>query len=257
MTIKTYGETLFEDYLRNQGIAYEYEPPLAGTTRRVDFVVEHPEKGKILFEVKDIVVAPPGHGPSAIHPYVPIRNHIKAGQKKFKELPDALCALVLAAPPGSFVDIESPHFMLGAMYGDYAFRVPFAAQTGQASAPDGEWFFQPGKGQMVRRSGFMNTRIAALISLLNYDTFQKEAVQYVKAEDGRSPAERWSDVAEGRAGIKAEPTPCVIVWENAVSDRRLPRELFRGEMDAWWTIEGGFQELSFAGEKRKRLSIDR
>jgi hypothetical protein len=30
----------------------------------------------------------------------------------------------------------------------------------------------------------------------------------------------------------------VTVWENAVALRKLPSDLFRGDMDAWWETDG-------------------
>jgi hypothetical protein len=61
----------------------------------------------------------------------------------------------------------------------------------------------------------------------------------------------------GLAGISQDPTPCVTVWENGTAKRRLPQDLFRGPMDAWWTADNGFQELTFIGAKRQALKIDR
>lgn len=62
MSIRTFGEELFERYLQSQGIKYEREPELPGIPQLVDFVVEHQACGKILLEVKDIENERPAPG---------------------------------------------------------------------------------------------------------------------------------------------------------------------------------------------------
>jgi hypothetical protein len=110
---------------------------LPGISQRVDFVVDHPDCGKILLEVKDIVNEPPAAGGFGFFdPYRPIRAHIEAGKKKFKNTADYTCALVLAAPPASFVMLEDPRTIMGAMYGDLGFQMPVNTATGVAD-PDG------------------------------------------------------------------------------------------------------------------------
>jgi hypothetical protein len=108
---------------------------------------------------------------------------------------------------------------------------------------------------MVRRSGFSNTRIAAIISLFRYNTFAMDALRSLRTDDGRSREERWEDIFSGRAGISEEPTLCVTVWENGAAKRRLPQDLFRGPMDEWWTCDGEQQGRSFIGERRLALGI--
>ncbi|MGO9340246.1 MAG: hypothetical protein ACLPY1_22350 [Terracidiphilus sp.] len=257
MNEKTYGELLFEKYLNSQGDNFEYEPPLPNTKRLVDYVVKHPTHGQILLEVKDIQSPAPSGSFFQFEPYLAIRSHIDAGSKKFKDLPDALCALVLVAAPGSFVDLLSPHVMLGAMYGDFGWSIPFDVELGEADASQIEARFFAGKGRMVRSHSVQNTRIAALISLVDYYTFPKEAVLYLKTDDGRSEAERRADLYEGRTSIGEEKTPCVTVWENSTAKRRLPQDIFRGEMDAWWTCDQEGQARSFVGKKRLALKIDK
>jgi hypothetical protein len=110
---------------------------------------------------------------------------------------------------------------------------------------------------MVRANCFSNTRIAALISLVDYYTFPKEGALFLKTNDGRTEAERKADLFEGRTDISDEKTPCVSVWENGTAKRRLPQDIFRGDMDAWWTCEEEGQSRSFVGQRRLRLKIDK
>jgi hypothetical protein len=256
MNKKTYGEELFEKYLNAQSIPFKHEPNIDGSSCLIDFVIDHPTHGAILIEVKDITSSMFTGRIGVFDPYDPVREHIEEGQRKFKDFPDALCALALVVAPEGLADLQSPHVMLGSMYGDMGFTIPINVESGQADASQIRRDFLIGKGKMVRRSRFQNTRISALISLHNYHTFAKEAALYIRTDDGRAHEERWLDVHAGRTNISADPTPCVTVWENAVAKRRLPRDLFRGSMDAWWTADEGNQELSFIGERRLALNID-
>jgi hypothetical protein len=254
VTVKTGGELLFEKYLNAQGTKFEYEPHLSGTTKLIDYVVEHPTHGQILFEVKDIHHQPSGGSISAFDPHKEIRSKIVKGAEKFKDLPDALCVLVLAAAPGSFVDLLSPRIMLGAMYGDWGVTIPFNPKLGHLDASEIESKFLIGNGKMVRPNCFLNTRIAALISLVNYDTSSKRGLQYIMKDDGRTKEERWADILNGTA--RFSEIPCVTVWENGTAKRRLPQDIFRGDMDTWWTCGERGQIRSYAGQERLTLRID-
>jgi len=257
MNPKTPGELAFEEYLDGHDIAFEHEPPLSFTNKLIDYVVDHPTHGTIYFEVKDINCPPPAGSAGAFDPYLPIRNHIEEGQRKFKDFAEKLCVLVLYAPPGSFVNLMEPRDMLGAMYGNLGFTIPFDPVSGTADSSRMESKFLVGEGKMVRPTRFQNTRIAALISLVRYETFGKEAMRYIETEDGRSPDERWSDALSGLAGISQDPTLCVTVWENGTAKRKLPQDIFRGPMDAWWTCDDDRQGPSFIGERRLALGIDK
>jgi hypothetical protein len=85
----------------------------------------------------------------------------------------------------------------------------------------------------------------------------KEAVLYLNTNDGRTEAERKADLYEGRININQDLTPCVTVWENGTAKRRLPQDIFRGAMDAWWTCDEEGQSRSFVGQKRIDLKIDK
>jgi hypothetical protein len=255
----TYGEQLLEEYLVSHGIPFEREPKLPRVSQLIDFVVDHPTGGKILLEVKDVVNPLPPRGFSTFNSYKPIREHIEEGQRKFKSTADYLCVLALAAPPGSFVNLNEPHVMLGAMYGDLGFRVPFDPRRGTAQNEEITSEFLVGDGKMVRRTRLQNTRIAALISVQEFAVWHLAMRKYMNTDDGRSRAERANDIHQGIAGlpedIEAKATG-ITVWENGTAPKKLPQDLFRGEMDAWWEYSSGEQKLSFIGERRRALGAD-
>ncbi len=259
MNKSTYGESLFEAYLLSQGIAFKREPKLPGISQLIDFVIDHPTHGKILLEVKDIVNRMPTRGPSVFDPYKPIREHIEEGTRKFRATPDYVCGLVLAAPPGSFVQLNEPNYMLGAMYGDVGFRIPFDPSRDTSQEPEVRAEFLVGKGKMVRPSRLQNTRIAALISIQEFAVWHLAMRKYIHTDDGRTKRERVQDISDGVAGLledfEAKETG-VTVWENAVATKRLPCDLFKGKMDAWYEFSDGRQTLTFVGERRRSLGVD-
>lgn len=259
MNKSTYGEQLLEAYFVSRGIAFDREPPLPGVSQLIDFVIDHPTHGKVLLEVKDIVNPMPPQGFSTFNPYKPIREHIEEGTRKFKSTADYVCALVLAAPPGSFVQLNEPSTILGAMYGDVGFRIPF--DPSGKSDPDAEVRseFLVGKGKMIRPSRLQNTRIASLISIQEFAVWHLAMRKYMNRDDGRTRAERAQDIREGNAGLPEDidsKETGVTVWENAVATRKLPGDLFKGEMDAWYEVSEGHQTLTYSGEQRRALGVD-
>jgi hypothetical protein len=255
----TYGERVFEAYLVSQGFAFEREPKLPGILQLIDFVIDHPTHGKLLFEVKDIVNPLPQRGFSAFDPYKPIREHIEEGTRKFRATANYVCGLVLAAPPGSFVQLDEPNYMLGAMYGDLGFRIPFNTYGDTSEEPEVRAEFLVGKGKMIRPSRLQNTRIAALISVQEFAVWHLAMRKYIHTDDGRTKRERVQDIHDGVAGLpedtEAKETG-VTVWENAVATKKLPGDLFKGKMDAWYEFLDGHQRLTFAGERRQSLGVD-
>ena len=132
------------------------------------FVVDHPECGKIMLEVKDIERSPPSLGISAFDSRKPIRAYIEAGTQKFKNTADYLCVLILAAPPGSFVMLEDPMAITGAMYGNPGFRIPVNTGNGTADPKGIEKVYLVGDGKMIRKTRVQNTRIAAIITIIEH-----------------------------------------------------------------------------------------
>jgi hypothetical protein len=255
----TYGETLFEEYLISQNVSFEREPKLPGMSQLIDFVVDHPTHGKILLEVKDIENAPAPRGFSQIDTYGPIRSHIEDAREKFRSARDYICALILVASPGSLVMLNEPHVMLGAMYGDFGFKIPFDPVRGEADPDQIRSEFLVGKGKMVRSARVQNTRISAIITVQQYALWHLTMRAHANTDDGRPRGERLEDVLRGDIEMpEYEATALgVTVWENAVATKKLPGDMFRGEMDAWWETDGqGEQSLTFIGEKRRVLRVD-
>lgn len=258
MNRSTYGETLFERYLVSQQVRFEREPPLPGVSQLIDFVVDHPTHGKILLEVKDIENPLPVLGFSVFNPYAPIRTHIEAGKRKFKSTSNYVCGLVLAAPPGSFVQLNEPSVILGAMYGDLGFKIPFDPEGGEFDSNSVTSEFLIGNGEMIRNSRTRTTRIAALITVQEYRIRHFAYRKHVNADDGRAPEEREADICSGRLELPDRDATeiGVTVWANATASQKLPKDLFQGEMDAWWEVTANGQTQTYVGHLRRSLGVD-
>lgn len=248
--IGPYGEELFERYLINRSLRYERHPYLLETRKVLDFAVYASDGTRILVEVKTIFKPPPVHSGVGYHdPYLPIRNHLGEAFRQFTDLPDTLNVIALAAFPGSFVDLSSPHIMLGAMYGDTSFQIPFDTATGRGDSKAGTNVFVQGKGPMIGR--FLQprrTRISAVLSLHN------------PAPDWPGCPERGSlslsDIARKAVAQLQNPKadmrlPYVTCWDNAAAASLVPGELFTGPMDQRWSVENGFQSRVFVGTERR------
>lgn len=243
----TQGETLFAQYLTEQGIPFEYEQLEPSKRKPVDFTVPHPVCGSVLLEVKDIENEMP-LGVSHVDFYKPIRAHIDAGKDKFREYKNRVCALVLFGANG-FVNFDA-NVILGAMYGDFGWTIPFNPELGHHDASQMRTQFIPGRGRMVKKSGEVwNTRISALLTLHNYHVHSLALQRFIRTDDGRTRAERVRDAFDGTVPFPEEYRLGVTVCENAFASQTLPRDLFKGEMDDWWTIEGEFQTRSYVGSR--------
>jgi hypothetical protein len=238
-------------------VSFEREAPLPGMSQRIDFILDHPDCGKILLEVKDILNTPPPSG--FFDPYRPIRAHIEAGTRKFKNAADYVCVLVLAAPPNSFVQLNDPVTIMGSMYGNLGFRVPVNLGRGAASPDMAVAAYIVGEGKMIRKTRLQNRRIAAIVSVIDFKLRHHAMRKYVNTDDGRSREERVLDVQDGLVELPdfEAALPGVTVWENAIANRKLPRDLFKGEMDAWWEVSSDGRQLpTYIGDLRRALDVD-
>jgi hypothetical protein len=135
--------------------------------------------------------------------------------------------LVLYGGQG-FVDLGTPTAMLGAMYGDFSFSVPFNTGQGRYDPNLITTGFSLGEGHMVRGDGKpRNTRISALVALHNYNAQALAIKRYLNREDGRPKRDRIHDVYNEVVSFPEEHRLGVSVWENAFASSRLPRDLFR------------------------------
>jgi hypothetical protein len=112
---------------------------------------------------------------------------------------------------------------------------------------------------MIRTTRVQNTRIAALITVQRYALWHLTMRKHANTDDGRTRGDRLADILCGDIEMPDENAIAlgVTVWESAVALRKLPSDLFRGDMDAWWETDGnGGQSLTFIGDRRGALGVD-
>ena len=94
---KTKSELLFEGYPRAHGYTnFDFEPEMPGTTKRPDYRLAAGGQN-VLFEIKEFRGTPGDFSSRGgfFNPYPPLREKIEAGRKKFKDLDQHCCCLVL------------------------------------------------------------------------------------------------------------------------------------------------------------------
>lgn len=197
---RTEGELLFEQYLSSEGILFEFEQVQNGKSKVPDYHITR-QGVSYFFDVKDFARAQPGRGVMTFDPYAAIREKVNQGCRKFKEYKSYCCGLVLHNLGNPFVDLESTRIIMGAMYGNAAYSIPFNPEASEFDVDRMQPTFTVG-GKMMnpKQTGVQNTTISALITLTRF----------------------YSD----------ERVPRLIVWHNLVARIPFPRDLFNGRYDA-------------------------
>ncbi len=224
---QTQGEILFEEYLKEQNLPFEFEKEYPGKSKRPDYTIEWNGKA-VIFEVKDIDPLekfPAGFG--YFDPYTRIREKIEQGRDKFKQYKEFCCGLVLHNAGQPFVSLHDPDIMLGAMYGDSGFTFPVDTRTGKGDASQLKRAFLA-RGKMIRPKWSAPQRIQPhylqLMDLVR-DNPRRDLAEYEAEIRGRIPDYD-----------PAFTVPRVIVWHNAVARISFPELLFCGNYDTHFGI---------------------
>jgi hypothetical protein len=249
---KTISESLFEDYLRSQGLAFKFEKTYPGKSKLVDYTVAV-EGGDFLFEVKQFEQKNyplPQSGPTYIDPHRAIRAKIEQAKEKFREYDGFPCCLVMFNSNDAFVMDTEPHAVLGAMYGEIGVQFPLAAGV-VTIAPSLEPTFVGEKGRMIHREKPCNTRISAVISLYRYHVGSLRYGQWMKQmlADLKAGKIKEEDIVEPELSIE-EVQLAVSVWKNIYADTPFPETLFRGLYDEHWGLVGDYVKRTYIGPGR-------
>ncbi len=263
--IKTESERLFEAYLDAAGIPYRFEQPLEGSTRRPDYQVLYGDQ-KLLFDVKEFHATSEDFRPAAggYDPYQPIREKILAARKKFKDLEQYCCCLVLYNGQKPLVDLEW-RFIYGAMLGDLGLRVPFDPSRGGLVIEQAEQGFVGGGGRMLRYTSSTpvapeNTTVSAILVIQRLAAGARRFRVSVRRKE--SELGRQLGVEEFFAKLKkAEGTDedygltrlRIITNENPYARTPLPRGIFCGPLDELYGEKDACIQRLFAGEQIQRL----
>ena len=261
-TVRTDSELLFEEYLRSHALGYfEFEPEVAGTARRPDYrLVVQGEP--ILFDVKEFRSDPAlflNSAGGAYDPYCRIREKIDAARKKFKDLREFPCCLVLYNCGHPLVDLASWYIVYGAMLGNFGFSFPVDINSGAGDPDEMTPGFHAG-GKMLRHQGehvvaAQNTKISALIVLQHLGLGMRRLSAYIDRiklkSDSKISVEQVWKITHEAIGTERDPSLRqlrVIVYENPVAQKPLSREMFRGEYDERYGPEDGKLLRIYAGK---------
>ncbi len=267
----TESEQLLEAYLLSQGLTeFQFEPQLGDSAQRPDYRL-HVGQKVILLEVKQFEATAadfrPGFG--VYDPYGPIREKIDAGRKKFKELKNYCCCLILYNREKPLVDL-SWQFVYGAMLGNMAFRIPFDPRRGALSDQLEDGFFggggkmvRYGKGKLPKPMEPQNSTISAVAVLQQMGVGKRRfdiAVKQWEQELGRELTfEEHFEAMTNARGTERDVSLTqlrVVVCENPYARFALPREIFRGPYDETYGVDEAPRShvtRLFAGERIKEL----
>ena len=245
---RTVSEEKFEEYLRLRGIPFEHEPSIAGSSRAPDYLLR--DREAFLVEVKEFVGksedAKSGFG--AFDAYAPIRKKIEAARKKFQNLKNYPCGLLLYNVSGHLIRIDRPEVVMGAMLGDLGFKFRVDPEKGSAIEEPKPAFLRRGKMINYASKQPWNQTIGAILVLEEFNLGIKRYLseeRRLEAEKGRSLKDE--ELAPLRETV-GEAALRVKLHENPYARKRFPREAFRGSFDEHWSwSEDGRLERGFVG----------
>jgi len=250
--IKNESEELLEAYLFSHGlIEFEFQPALEGCAQKPDYLLRVGAK-EILLEVKEFRATSQDFSRSsgAYDPYQPIREKILAGRKRFKELEDYCCCLVLYKSEKPLVDLGW-EFIYGAMLGNMAVRMPFDPARGLLSGQeqtgflgDGGKMIHYGKGQPAKPLEPQNSTISAVLALQQMSVGKRRFDISVKRRrqglGRRLTFQEHFEMMDKSRGTEQDVSLTqlrIVVCENPCARIPLPREVFRGTYDETYGVD--------------------
>jgi hypothetical protein len=169
VTERTVSELAFEEYLSKQGIIFRYEELPNRITQSVDYSFKIASK-TLRIDVKEWAPKRQLPGVGSLDPYMPVRNKIEEGRKKFKQYKDRdePCVLVLYHYGPQLIPLDDIS-IFGAMRGNLGWVVPIDPDTGVGDASQTKIVFTNG-GKMIHQTPsalvrFQNTTISAIAVL--------------------------------------------------------------------------------------------
>jgi hypothetical protein len=244
----TPGERCFEEYLGAQNLSnFEYEKERPDKKRKPDYTIVIDDR-EYLFEVKDFDYVDLGTE-GGFNSYSRIRSKIGEARRQFKEFQGWPCSVVLFNNNAHLLQLHRPHAVLGAMEGDLGVTMLYDLKNGGVVAgSERRAFLSDGKMIQPHWSHPQNTRLSALITVRKLRVGQVRLIREYRllmrsgAADAFPPESEFDfDTNEEHVGV--------IVWENRFAEVPLPRELFRGDYDSRWGLEGNEIKRIYAGEK--------
>ena len=255
------SELLFEQYLSEQGLDFDYEPKIPGKKKHLDYRLR--ELG-LFCEVKELharLVRP--ERPAAFDPYAGIRKEIHEVRRQFKEYKEHCCVLVIHNID-DWEFRERPLFVFGAMLGNVGIRYNVSLGGARAVRPKvrRNVFLDGGKMIDSKSRRPQNTTISAVVLLSKFAVpnpeFERAYERRKTALQSRLGAE---PTVARRVEIRMElyehlpvtlgQRPRVEVFKNPLARIELPDRVFRGPYDAGYEFKPRLRRIErvYAGQK--------
>jgi excisionase family DNA binding protein len=262
------SELLFEEYLtKHRLVDWNREKTFPGSSKHPDYSVIYRAR-ETLFEVKQFVGTSGDNQPSVVacDPYRAIREKIGAARKKFKDLQQYPCCLVLYndGKPGVFIDSTElgGDIIFAAMLGDIELSVPFDWGGSPANPEEQHGLLRGKRGKMLRQAGggtvIENTTISAIVVLEHLNVGLRRLLidrgRWEKSK-GRKATSRdfWTMIqqAEGTDHDVALSMLRVVVYENPFARISLSNEIFCGPYDERFEFATVTRLASSRGKKSR------
>jgi hypothetical protein len=259
---QTISEQLFEKYLAERGLEFRYEEAPPGIRRPADYTVEI-SSVTIRIDVKEWKPTEPSPGFGMLDPYEPVRQKIKACQRKFQEYKGRgePCVMV-ACHHGPQLIMLSDWAVYGGMLGNLGWSFPIATQP-NARLPPGRQVFtgggsmvhRPPKGRPVTR----NTTISSIAVLKALDLRERRVRLEIKRQELAAARpwtteERWNVVSSTlEAAGPQEVKLRLVVYDNPVGALWPPPAFPNGPIDERYGLEGDRLRRMFIGSQLAEL----
>jgi hypothetical protein len=252
--VHTVSELLFERYLTERELSFDYEPHMGRT--RPDYSINHAGQAVIL-EVKEF--DDPNPRPRGGFTVCPaIRNKIREARRQFAECRDRPCGIVLNNPASIFrlLDVMS---VASACFGKYIQQEP--AFDGRLHIDAPSYTFSGGKAALTRAH---STTLSAAIILAHYhidelwfatwrQLWKKQASGLpIQPNDQLDIINQLAPTVHPR--YRFEGTIRLIILHNPHARIPFPSDVFDGPFDQHWGTKNGRYELLRVGDKLRELS---
>lgn len=254
----TASERLFGEYLNAHGYSdWTHEQPTAGKLKTPDY---HLRFGTFdfYFEVKEFINSAPlqdGEG-GFYDPCRPLREKINQAARQFKTYKAFPCSVVMADPHHTFVDIDVPEIVIGAMLGNIGYQMPLGEMPGPGNEPR-QVFTTGGKMVDAKHSLPQNRTISSIVILSEYPVRRRRLeieLDKRKKQLGRNPTrEEFLTVAASVPSDENDSILRSVVYENPYARIPLNRDLFRGSFDERWGTDGEVIRRVFVGSNLVQL----
>jgi hypothetical protein len=257
---KTAGELLFEEYLSQRGLNFDFEKSRPKKRKKPDYTIVWGGQ-ELLFDVKDFASRDFPEHSGFYDPIGPIRGKIDEAMEKFQEYKGHSCSLVLHNDGAPLVHLSDPLIVLGAMFGNPGFTMPIDTATGMSAGPTERAFLDGAKMIHSRRKKPRLAHISALITIRRINVGAMRLDQYLDGLPKSSDAETSKQAAEMLDHLEGVHLPfdetetavAVIVWGNAFATIPFPSDLFCGPYDVHWAGANGRVALAYEGAQLRSL----